>query len=268
MSHPRPNSSYYNETHNHGGMTLYEENLCALVHGEPGVGKSWLAQTMPGPRLIIDAEGGSRHPKRWRNGKVERPQKLLWDPMQDTPPVVEGDVSVQVFCRDFMTMQRTYEYLNSGKHSFRSVAIDSLTEVQKRCKDAISGGETMSERMWGELLIKMELLVRSFRDLAFHPTNPLDAIVILALTQSKNFGKSRPAVQGALGTSLPGYVDLEGYLAVSTTEDGEVVRKMLIQPHDLFEAKDRTHTLTEHYGSVIVNPDIEAMLRVLNEYGD
>ncbi len=237
-----------------------------LVHGEPGVGKSWLAQTTPGPRLVLDAEGGSRRPMRMRNGKAERVKKVLWEPTRDSPPEVGDWETCLVQVRDFTTVRRVYEWLNSGRHPFHSVVMDSLTEIQKRCKDAISGGETMSERAWGDLLLQMEQLVRQFRDLVFHPSNPLDAVVILALTMAKNGGKSKPAVQGALGTSMPGYVDVEGYLGAFPNPDtGEMERKLLIQPHQLFEAKDRTHILTAHYGPVIVNPDVVQMLDVLNK---
>lgn len=28
-----------------------------MIHGETGAGKSWLANSAPGPRLVLDAEG-------------------------------------------------------------------------------------------------------------------------------------------------------------------------------------------------------------------
>lgn len=243
-----------------------EETLCALVHGEPGHGKSWLAQTCPAPRLILDAEGGSRRPKRMgKDGKVEKVPFVKWDPCKDPPPEPGEWETCLVIARDFLTIKRAYEWLNSGQHPFKSVGLDSLTEIQKRCKDALAGGETPTERQWGDLLIQMEGLVRQFRDLVFHPVNPLDVVLILALSVSKLGGKYKPAVQGALGVSLPGYVDLEGCLIACPNEDGEMERRLLITPHPSYEAKDRTHYLSEHYGSVIVNPDVERMLAIINE---
>lgn len=244
----------------------YAENICALVHGEPGVGKSWFGQTTPAPRLVLDAEGGSRHPRRMtRDGKVVRVPKVIWDPTRDAPPEYDGTwESCHVFVRNYNIFERAYGWLNIHDHPFRSVVIDSLTEVQKRCKDAISAGETPSERQWGELLIKMELKVREFRDLMFHPTNPLDAVCILALTDPRG-RKAKPAVQGALGLSLPGYVDLEGYLGAFPRDDGDgLERRMLIQPLPEYEAKDRTHTLSQHWGMSIPNPDFTEMLEVYN----
>ena len=165
-------------------------------------------------------------------------------------------------------MDMAYRWLASGRHPFRSVVLDSLTEIQKRCKDAISGTDTPTERDWGLLLIKMEHLVRSFRDLAFNPVKPIEAVVILALTMLDKRNRRSPAVQGALGTSLPGYVDVEGFLFVApATEDAPSCRKLLINPTEGYAAKDRTHVLTETYGAAVPNPDVEQLLHVLNSEG-
>jgi hypothetical protein len=191
---------------------------------------------------------------------------IHWDPVKEDPPESGDWETCHVAVRDFVDVQKTFDWLLTGRHPFKSVVLDSLTEIQKRCRDSISGTESPSEREWGLLLIRMEHLTRSFRDLVFHPTNPLDAVIILALIQDRN-GKRKPAVQGALGTSLPGYMDLVGYLFVEITEEGTEQRRMLISPRDGFEAKDRTHTLSQHYGPSITRPDVEEMLRVLNEEG-
>lgn len=236
-----------------------------LVHGEPGVGKSWFGQTTPAPRLVLDAEGGSRSPKRMLvDGTVQRQRMVTWDPQREEPPKAGDWDTCHVAVQDFTTVQRAYEWLHAGQHPFRSVVLDSLTEIQKRCKDSVSGTDTPTEQGWGLLLIRMEHLVRvQFRDLVFHPTHPLEAVVLLALTDEKK-GKRRPAIQGALSTSLPGYMDVEGYMFVQVDESGEEWRRLLIAPRDGFEAKDRTHTLSAHYGAAITNPDVEEMLHVLN----
>ena len=240
------------------------ETLCMLVHGEEGVGKSWLGQTTPTPRLVLDAEGGSRTPRRLVDGVAVRQRKIDWDPTREDPPEPGDWDTCHVIVRNYHDIEKAYEWLNAGMHPFKSVVVDSLTEVQKRCKDAISGVETPSERDWGLLLIKLEHLVRGLRDLVFHPTNPVEAVVLLALTQDKN-GKKRAAVQGALGVSLPGYMDVEGYLFVTVDEEQTETRKLLIVPREGFAAKDRTHVLSQHYGPAVSNPDVEAMLGVLND---
>lgn len=268
-------------------IARFRETLCLLVHGEPGAGKSWLGQTTPWPRLVLDAEGGSRAPKRvLPDGRVVRIKQITWDPHSQavpTPGTCPGPALGQKTCdhdKDaahdyawetcrvvvlrFETVQRVYEYLNIGAHPFRSIVLDSLTEIQKRCKDSIrSGDEVLDQRMWGIMLDRMEGLVRAFRDLVFHPVKPIECVVILALTKETNY-KFKPAVQGALGISLPGYVDTIGYLVPTVNAEGDDEWRMLIRPDDRYEAKDRTHLLRAHYGPVIVNPDVEQMLVVLN----
>lgn len=246
------------------------ETWCGLVHGEAGAGKSWLGQTTPAPRLVLDAEGGSRNPKRiGEGGRVERIPQVEWNPAVDPPPVSDGTwESCHVVVRDFTTLEQVYAWLLSGEHPFRSVVLDSLTEIQKRCKDSIKSGlqdQVMTERAWGILLDRMEDLVRGFRDLVFLPGSAIEVVLFLALTKEVNF-KFKPAVQGALGVSLPGYVDTVGFLAASSNETtGEDEWRLLIKPMDRFEAKDRTHTLYATYGPVIVNPNVEQMLALLNQ---
>ena len=239
-------------------------SICMLVHGEEGTGKSWLGQSTPSPRLVLDAEGGSRVPWRWDGTKGVRQRKIKWNPSKEAPPE-PGDWDIcHVQVHTYEDVSNAYAWLNAGSHPFKSVVLASLTEIQKKCKDSISGTDTPTERDWGLLLIRMEHLVRAFRDLVTHPQNPLQAVVILALTMEKS-GRRKAAVQGQLGVSLPGYVDVEGYLYVQSLENGTSERRLLISPVDGFAAKDRTHVLTEKYGATITNPDVEQMLAVLNE---
>jgi hypothetical protein len=183
-----------------------------------------------------------------------------------------------VAVQDFGILNKVYQWLNAGRHPFRSVTIDSLTEIQKRCKDVVGGTETLTERNWGDILLKMEHEVRFYRDLVFHPTHPIESVTFIALTDPRT-NHYKPAIQGALSISLPGFVDLEGYLyneQVVKEIDGEDTlvtnRKLLIAPFKSseapftsYEAKDRTHLLTAKYGLTITNPDIEEMLAVLND---
>jgi hypothetical protein len=242
------------------------ETLCLLVHAEAKVGKSWFAQTTPGPRLVLDAEGGSRRPWRNRDGVITRPKTIQWDPKHDDVPVDDGTwETCWVHVSDFTVITNVFEVLNTGKHPFVSVIWDSLTEIQKKCKDAISGSDTVTERQWGEILIKMEHMIRSYRDLTFHPTKPMACVMILALSQERD-RKTKPAVQGSIVTTLAGYFDLEGYLFVKELDDGTEVRKLRIKPHELVEAGDRTHVLSAHYGATITEPDVEHMLDVMDDY--
>lgn len=222
-----------------------------LVHGGAKVGKTRFGDTAPAPRLVLDAEGG------WR---FVDSVKTRWDPQLDAPPAYDGtwDTCI-VTVRDYATVQRVYEWLASGQHPFNSVIMDSISEIQQRCVDALVGADQMKTQDWGELLRKMSALVRQFRDLTFHPTKPLEAVIIIAMTRQVN-DVYKAYVQGQLATTLPFYVDTIGYLyheADATT--GEVVLKMLVADHAQFEAGDRTGRL----GTVIEKPNVVTMLNTI-----
>ncbi len=238
--------------------------LSIVAHGESGVGKSWLVDTSPAPRLILDAEGGSQY--------TPSQPKYVWNPLAYAPPGVEGcepgqeqvPPTTRVLIRDWATMQRVYTWLNSGQHFFRSLGLDSLTEIQKRCMDDIAGGGRMMQADWGDLLSAMEGLVRQMRDLTFHPTNPLQCVAILALSEPDKKGATRPFIKGQLSLSLPGFVDVVGYLYTGIDpQTGHMARNLLIQPAPGYVAKDRTDILTTTYGNTIVNPNLETMIEVM-----
>lgn len=245
--------------------------LCQLIHGDPGVGKTWFANTSPVPRLILDAEGGSRVPWRMCQGKAIRQTVVHWDPMREAPPTWDGWDACWVSVQSFPILTQVYQWLNTGNHPFRSCTIDSLTEVQKRCRDSLTGSEALRTQDWGDLLIKMENICRYYRDLVFNPIKALEVMTFIAISDPRS-GTAKPHIQGGLSISLPGLVDLEGYLYNEATAEGLTERKLLITPYTSlkgsYQAKDRTHLLTQYYGAVITNPDIENMLAVLNTEGD
>ena len=69
----------------------------------------------------------------------------------------------------------------------------------------------MKTQQWGELLRHMNGLMRDIRDLTMHPTNPLSAVVITAMTTQKD-GEWRPYLQGQSGTTAPYFWDITGYI--------------------------------------------------------
>lgn len=232
-------------------------SLALLVHGLSKTGKTTLGDTSPAPRLILDAEAGSR---------FTESRKVYWDPAsQGAPPAYDGtwDTCV-VYVRDFTTVQQAYQWLAAGQHPFRSVVIDSISEVQQRCVDSLVGTDPMKMQNWGDLLRQMSDLVRKMRDLTIHPTNPLEAVVIIAMTRKVDGDRYVPYVQGQLATTLPYYIDVTGYFFTVQTENG-LERRMLVAPHPQFEAGDRTGRLgdRDEHGTptgLISAPNIDHML--------
>lgn len=222
------------------------------------VGKSTFANTAPAPRLLLDAEAAAR----FLPGT-----KVYWDPLRDAPPACDGTWETCIVpVREYGTMIRVMQWLQSGQHCFESVIIDSISEIQKRLKDQITGGVgDMDQRKWGEILTHMEALIRQLRDLTEHPTNPLTAVVLTAMTEMRD-GKWRPYVQGSLRITLPYFIDVVGYMFVQQlpSEDpskpGVEIRRMLTRPHTQFEAGERVQGRLPQY----VDGDAVSVERILD----
>lgn len=214
------------------------ETFTMVAHGESGTGKSWLADSLPGPRLILDVEGGVN---------FTPSKKVLWDP-KGPPPEVGKDDTIVVQVRDLKSAQEAFTWANAGRLKVRSIGIDSLSEMQKRAVDQIAGAQQMKTQDWGALLRKMEGMVRAFRDLTMHPSNPIENVLFVCGTKVEGeTGRMRPNLQGQMGTTLPYYVDVVAYLAYENGEEvGEYVRRARFQPVGNVVAKDRTNKLGSH----------------------
>nr|DAK58916.1 MAG TPA: AAA domain protein [Caudoviricetes sp.] len=231
-------------------------SLSILVHADTKVGKSTFANTAPAPRLLLDAEAAAR----FLPGR-----KVMWDPMTEQPPKADGSWDTCVVnVRDYSIMLKAYEWLNSGQHEFRSVIIDSISEVQTRVKEQLEGEGRMTQQLWGDLLNSMERLIRGFRDLTEHPIRPLEAVVLTAMTQMRD-GKYRPYVQGQLQIKMPYFLDVIGYLYIEEqpvdpedpTKGTRKIRKMLVVPHVQFEAGERVQG---RLGDIITEPNVCDMI--------
>jgi hypothetical protein len=198
-----------------------QEHMKALVHGNSGSGKSTLCGTLPGPVLYAYTE----------------PQ---------------GVVSFQRVCPDGDTIHiRTVDdvrellvTLRNGERDdaagtvcgYRSLAFDSLTEMQRKIMDQYidrsDGGEKSGDRIsisqWGEIIDRTAQLVRSFRDLPLH-------FVITTLSAEHFVGGEedskrvvRPELAGrSLPNTLAQFFNIVGYAYTRTAAEGIEFRVLL-----------------------------------------
>lgn len=228
----------------------------ALIHGGPGAGKSWLVDTMPAPRLILDAEGRAHYlPSR----------KVWWDPTREAPPVHDGTwETCVVTCASTAVATQTFTWLRSGQHPFVSLGVDSIMEMQKRTVDEIAGLNPMRERDWGTLLRQLERMIRDFRDLTLVPATGVRVVVFTVGTREQN-GKYEPLLQGQLRDTVPYYLDVTGYLYVTPDpETGAETRNLLIRPQPNYIAAD--HTGGRLPGPIISNPRIDGIVELLSQH--
>jgi hypothetical protein len=141
---------------------------------------------------------------------------------------------------------------------FRTVIIDSLTEIEAYCLYGLLGihgefdmaqiDDDMKTAEFAEYKKNnnmVNLLVRAFRDL------PMNVIVLCAETWSQDEMKRfhyGPALTGKLRTQVQGYFDIVGYLAVgAASESGDAPRRLYIQPVGKWDAKNRRASFKESF---------------------
>jgi hypothetical protein len=206
-----------------------------LVYGESGVGKTILsgsADAVPEmrPVLHIDIEGGTLS-------------------LANTHP----DVNV-VRVENWDQMQAVYDELHSGRTEYRTVVLDSLTEIQKfsmynimqRVVAADPGRDPdiPSMREWGKNIEQIRKLVRAFRDL------PMNSI-FTALAKSDKDTRTgtiskKPYLSGKLSDEVAAFLDVVVYYYVKNVkEDDKTVQKRLLltAATDNTVAKDRSGKL-------------------------
>ena len=214
-----------------------------LIYGEAGVGKTWLAgsaQAVPAMRnvLYVDAESGA-------------------DTLKESWPDVELITATR-----WEDYDRIYNALLAGAHDYRTVVLDSISEILEHCKEAVMEELKMdpenekrdpdipSIREWGKLLVRMLRLVRRFRDL------PMNVIFIAHAEPVKDrMGKSKwmPLVNGKFQFKLPQIPDVVLFM-YRQESDGEQLRLLLTEQTDKAVAKVRGVRMPMLIGADAENP--------------
>lgn len=238
-----------------------DQALSLLLHGASKAGKSTLSFTGPFPLLVMDAEGSTKFitEQGFKSGKKIR--KITWNPLTSAPPRHDGSWDACVVnAGNWQTIDYTYQHLCASEHDFKSVTLDSVTEMQNKCKNNMNVS-AMQHQDWGRLLDAMDKLIRGIRDLTLLPDNPLQVAVFIAETKMID-GKWRPYMQGAVGSRLPYWVDICGFVMqvdvpdVNNQMTGKQVN-MVCTNNAQYEAGERVQGKLP---PVIANPNITDIL--------
>lgn len=208
------------------------------IYGEPGVGKTTFVSYAP-KLLLISAEGGE-------TSIHKTPNK---------PDIIEAS--------SLKDLGEIYLWLKAGDHPYESVAIDTLTEVQKiALVDIVREESTKKPNKdpdiptipdYGLLGKRMSKAVRAFRDL------PMNVFFLCHTRVDKDEDtgvvSSGPNLTPAVATDVNAYVDAIFYIGMG--KEGQ--RQILTQPHRRFVAKHRLGELPnviEFSEDVMVRADV------------
>lgn len=232
--------------------------LGVVVHGHSKVGKTTFAMTAPYPRLLLDVEAAARF----------LPNKMIeWDPLTQPVPVADGTWDTCVVDIDnFAIAQKAFDVLKSGRHQFRSVILDSVSELQAKVIEDINSRMQFQTQHWGQLLTKLSFYCRDLRDLLKDKKNPIEVVVITAMTKkydTKSDGSGgiyKPFLQGQISAQLPYWFDVTSYLFEQQVMDPDTkqpvtMRRLLCDKNNEYEAGNRANI-----PPIVDYPSIEKLL--------
>lgn len=224
-----------------------------LIYGDFGVGKTTVAASAVYVPSMSDV----------LLGNVESGEMSVehFDGLDDVPIHSYAQFArlyefLRLHCRardadDVATMKRLEEQFRGCEvdepKRYRTIIIDSLTEVQKLAMYQLLGivvGEHALDlepanaqfKEWGSAAEMIRLLVRSFRDL------PMHAIFVCSRTIDKDDKQKRyttPALPGKLANEVQGFLDVVGYMIAAPDEKGEMKRRLFLTPGKTYQAKNR-----------------------------
>lgn len=224
-----------------------------LIYGDSGAGKTRLAGSaqssgMMAPVLLVDVEGGV-----------------------STLLSCYPDVDV-VRIKSWKEMQQLYDELFDMNHTYRTVIIDSLTEVQKLNLNDIMVKANASNpkvpldvpsmREWGISLEQMRKFTRAFRDLEMN-------VIFTSLADSGrevNTGKpyAKPLLTGKFVNEVQAFFDQVFYLYVKEVENEEgnrvPLRVLQTGATENFVAKDRSGKLPTY----LADPTFDLIINTMN----
>jgi hypothetical protein len=217
-----------------------------ILFGFSGAGKTTLASTAQNSEygrdvLFLDFESGTRS-------------------------IADREDVHLIPVKEFEQTPEIYRYLKDGTHPYRTIVIDSLTELQavslKSVMKASATPEQPSQPEYGRSNINVITTVRNFRLLATE--RGWNVIYICGAVEVKD------EVSGAVLTRVdltPGAakqvfqaVDVVGYLGVDTARDGTSKRYLLMRNTSHILAKIRQPRTGPQLDTRIEDPTMEAIL--------
>jgi len=135
-------------------------------------------------------------------------------------------------------LQGLNNYLRTKEHNFKTLVIDSITEISDLIKSGIEKrtGRQMQIQDWGQLGSDIEKIIKEIKDI------DINVIVIAQEMIEKDSDKVQrivPSLYGKSATKISYYMDIVGYLYV----DKNGKRTIITNPGEKLVTKDRTNKI-------------------------
>lgn len=205
----------------------------SLVYADSGIGKTSLMATLPQPVLISNESGALS----LRSKNMEK----IWG--AGNPLICYNMPIIEVNTVEDLTDAHRWCTESNEAKAFQSIGMDSISEIAEVVLNNAKRQVKDPRQAYGELIEKMEQVIRSFRDLQ-------DKHVLLSAKQEPmkdeltgviKYGPSMPGAK--LGQKLPYFFDEVFRLGIGQTPQGEKYRFLQTQPDLQFTAKDRSGAL-------------------------
>ncbi|MFZ9894249.1 MAG: ATP-binding protein [Burkholderiaceae bacterium] len=196
---------------------LAADGVKLLVYGQAGAGKTSLIKTLPNP-VVLSAEGG-----------------LLSIADADVPYIEIGSMD---------DLREAYVWLRDSAEakSFKSVALDSISEVAEVVLNAEKKATKDGRAAYGEMNSTMTELIRSFRDLpGLHVYMSAKLEKLQDEMGKVMYGPSMPGK--SLSQRLPYFFDEVLALRVEKDAEGQSQRALMCDSDGAWLAKDRSGKL-------------------------
>lgn len=189
-----------------------DQTIKCLIYGSSGSGKTTFAASAPNP-IFASSEKWLMSIRKYAPAYTEI--NSLWD------------------------LKELLKFLREEKHDFKTVIIDSITEINDIIKNAIEkkSGRGMQLQDWWTLWKEIKSILRDFRDL------PMHVIFIAQETIDKDedkISKILPSLNGKSATDIAYYMDVVWYVYI---DKKDWLRKINTSPNSYYLSKDRTNVI-------------------------
>lgn len=233
-------------------------NLSMITYGRSGTGKTTFAASFPKPALLLNIkEDGT-------------------DSISD----MKGVDIIRITTWD--EFEQVYWFLKTGKHQYKTVIMDAVTQLQDLAINKIKGDkdeeDVLSQRLWGQVSNLMRKWLIDYRDLINH--HKIEAINFIChdrVNESEDGGGGQldpevgPRLMPSVSSYLCGSVKVIGYTFIKEVkskdptkrgEDTNVEYRMRLGPNPYYVTKVR-RPKTGFTPESILNPHYDQIIEVM-----